>query len=339
MKKSTKRFKNNKFNKTFKKGGDKNETVNENQNSISENNNEINSNENNNNEINDNENTIGKNGIIGYIGNTLKSGADKLVEIGDDAGLRALGLERVNKDDENEAKKPPGLLSKISENIQNVANKTGATLIENTNEVLGSSTVKENIQQASQNTASILKENAKIVNNALNDPEVKQEVIQATNKLAEIGNVAIEASREPINKAAEVTAQAATKALAATSSGSVKVLTDFAGAIPGVGAIIDTLKAVNDGSKAISNVVEASSDAIEAGSNLIIETKNNFKKAMEILEKKKQLAQQISNRTNKSINDFENPLNNLSTQTAGGRKTKRRFLKCKSKSKRVRFAI
>ena len=54
------------------------------------------------------------------------------------------------------------------------------------------------------------------------------------------------------------------------------------------------------------------------------------------------MAEKISNRTNKTINDFENPLNkfkNSNIQAAGARKTKRRLLNRKAKSKRVRFAI
>lgn len=343
MKKLTKRFKNNKFNRTFKKGGGTSQTISTPQNSIPQSDT---------NETNDttNDDTIRKNGVIGYLGNTVKSGIGKIVEIGEDAGLRAFGLERINEsennDNENDSNdsvnESSGLVSNISGNLQNVANKTGAAIIENVNEVLGSDAVKENIQKATENTVSIIKDNLKIVNNTLNEPEFKEEFINTTNRAAEYGNLAIEAAKGPINKAAEVGAQAASKAIAATSSGAVKVITDFMGAIPGVGAVIDTLKAVNDGSKAVSGVIEATSDAIEAGTNLITETKENFKKGVEIFEKNKKLAEQISNRTNQTINDFENPLNrfeNTTAQAAGSHKTRRRLFKRKSKSKRVRFAF
>ena len=49
------------------------------------------------------------------------------------------------------------------------------------------------------------------------------------------------------------------------------------------------------------------------------------------------MTEKISNRTNKSIKEFENPVKN--NQTAGGRKTRRRLLKHRRKTKRVRFAI
>jgi hypothetical protein len=62
------------------------------------------------------------------------------------------------------------------------------------------------------------------------------------------------------------------------------------------------------------------------------------KQGLKELEEKKKMGDQISNRTTKSINNFENPLSST-TQSAGGRKTKRRLFKRKAKSKRVRFAI
>ena len=359
MKKYTKRFKNNKYNRTFKKGGDVS-TINTPNNSVSDSDNNINNNVSDNNDNNDN-NDIRNVGVFGYLGDKVKNGVGKITSIAEDSALGVFGLEKINHNEDNNNQEEndnqnnnsvndsksllntaTGLVSNISDNIKNVANKTGASVIENVNEVLKSDVVKENIQQAADNTVSILKDNAEIVNNALNNPEVKEEIVEAINNGADIGNVAIEAARGPINKGAEVIAEAVPNAMAAASSGAVKVVTDFMGAIPGVGAVLDVLKAVNDGSKAVAGVVEASSDAIEAGSDLITQTKENFEKGMEILERNKKLAEKISNRTNKSINDFENPLNkfkNSTVQAAGSRKTKRRLLNRKAKSKRVRFAI
>jgi len=107
-------------------------------------------------------------------------------------------------------------------------------------------------------------------------------------------------------------------------------------AVPGVGAVIEVGKMLNDGTKAASAVVEAGSEAVEAASDAFIETKENVEQGLKELEEKKKLAEQISNRTTKSIDNFENP---ISTQMVGGRKTRRRLFKRKAKSKRVRFAI
>ena len=46
----------------------------------------------------------------------------------------------------------------------------------------------------------------------------------------------------------------------------------------------------------------------------------------------------ISNRVEKSIDEFENPVSSAPVLT-GGRKTRKKFLKRKGKSKRVRFAV
>jgi ABC-type transporter Mla subunit MlaD len=108
-------------------------------------------------------------------------------------------------------------------------------------------------------------------------------------------------------------------------------------AVPGLGAVIEIGKMLNDGSKAASAVVEAGSEAVETASDAFVETTENVKQGLQELDEKKKMAEQISNRTTKSINDFENPLP-ATAQAAGGRKTKRRLFKRKAKSKRVRFA-
>jgi hypothetical protein len=349
MRKSTKRVKKNKYNKTFKKTGGGVNTLDSSmpQQVYNKQPYDIN----NKNDINNNNNNNEPKGVFDYLGDKIKSGVNNVATIATDAGLKAFGLERIDKSEQesnvNDKINEVGdvassLVSNISKNIENVANKTSAAVVENVNEVLGSDTVKENIQQAAQNTATILKDNAEIFNTAMNDPVVKEELVEAIDNAAEIGNVVIEAAKEPINKAADVIAEAAPKAIAAASSGAVKVITDIAAAAPGIGGVIDMMKAFNDGSRAVSGVVEATADAVEAGSELITETKENFEKGMEILEKNKKMAQEISNRTSQSINDFENPYEGFNNNQSGGlvgRKTRRKLTKRRAKSKRVRFAF
>lgn len=336
MRKYTKRLKKNRFNRTFKRGG---QPINKSQ------------------ETNIGEETnVGKEreGVIDYLGDKIKSGLTTVASDVTDTGLKVVGLERINKAEQDNSEEnninnkinefsdaASGVVSNITENIKNVANKTSAAIIENVNEVLGSDTVKENVQQAAENTAKLLKQNAEIFNEAINNPEVKGELIEAINNAADIGTVAVQAAKKPFNEAVEVAAEALPKAASSSLSGLIKVGTDAAAAVPGFGAIIDFGKMLNDGSKAVSGVVEATTDTIEAGSDLITETKENFEKGMKILEQNKKMAQQISNRTTQSINDFENPLNKFtsSKQVAGGRKTKHRLTKRKVKTKRVRFAF
>jgi hypothetical protein len=335
MKNLTKRFKKNKFNKTFKKGGAPKDTIKTPEITIPESNNKE------------------REGIFDFIGNKIKSGISSMVRTGEDAGLRLIGLERVSKakeeKEEMEKKAETSMVNdKINElgetasdvlsDVKNVADKTSAAVIENINEVLGSEQVKESVEQATENTVEILKDNAEIFNKALNDPEVKEELEKAIENAADIGTVAVKAAEKPFNEAIDVAAQAIPKAAASSLAGVIKVGTDALGAVPGVGAIIDFGKMLNDGTRAVSGVVEATTDAIEAGSDLIIDTKKNFENGMKLLEKNKKMAEEISNRTSKSIKDFETPLNKAGESTGGGR-TRRRLRKHKGKSKRVRFAL
>ena len=314
MSKFTRRFKKNKNNKSLKKGGSNN--------SYSE--------------------KDEREGVIDMVENKVSNIASSAATFLTDAGLKIMGLERVNKDDAT--KKVDENINKVNDtasgmmsDVGNVVDKTGATIIENVNEVLGSSIVKETTEQAAAKTADIVKESAEKFNEALDNPEVKAEVKETIEKAGEIGDVVVEAAKKPIEKAVDVAASAAQKATGAALAGVIKVGTDMMAAVPGVGAVIEVGKMINDGSKAASSVVEAGSEAVEAASDAFIETKENVEKGLKVLDEKKKMGDEISNRTIKSIKDFEDPIKTV--QAAGSRKTRRRLFKRKAKSKRVRFAI
>jgi len=284
-------------------------------------------------------------GIIDIIGNKISGVASSAATFIGDSGLRLVGLERIDKSKEEEeaSKKVDDNIGKIGDaasgivsDVGNVVDKTGAAVIENVNEVLGSSAVKETTEQAAEDTADIVKEGAETFNEALNDPEVKEQVEESIEKAGEIGSVVVEAAEKPIEKAVDVTANSISKATGAALAGVIKVGTDAAAAIPGVGAVIEVGKMLNDGSKAASAVVEAGSEAVEVASDAFIETKENIDEGLKVLEEKKKLGHEISSRTDKSIKEFEEP---VKTQAAGARKTRRKLLKHRGKSKRVRFAI
>ena len=265
-------------------------------------------------------------GIIDILKNKVSDVASSAFTTVEDAGLKIAGLERINKQEQ-------------SSNINNTIDQASTSALNNINEVLGSNEVKETVSQAGKDTADIIGNLANTFNQAINDPIVKQEVEQAIDNAGEIGSVMVDAAKEPFNKAVNVAAEAIPKATGAAISGVVKVGTDAMAAIPGVGGVIEVGKIINDSSKAASAVIEAGSEAIETASDLFIETKANMEKGMQALEEKKKLAEQISNRTTRSINEFENPINQITQQTGGKRKSKRRLLKRRYKTKRVRFAI
>jgi hypothetical protein len=228
-------------------------------------------------------------------------------------------------------------------NVSNVADKTSAAVIDNINEVLGSEAVSESVKEAGEETAAITGKLAETFNDAMDNPVVKAEVEEAIENAGEVATVVAKAAEEPIKEVARVTVEAGTDALGAASAGFVKVGTDMLAAIPGVGGIIEVGKMINDGSKAASAVVEAGSEALEVASDAFIDTKEKVEEGLKQLEDKKKMAEEISNRTTNSINQFENPLKKVTdkipeTPKTGGRKTKRRLFKRKAKSKRVRFA-
>lgn len=304
MSKITRRLKNKKKNKTIKKGGS---TI---------------------------EGTT-REGIFDIIGNKISNIASSTGKTIGDTGLKIIGLERIDKsvEEENSSKKIGDAAYGIVSDVGNVVDKTGAAIIENVNEVLGSDIVEQTTEQAAEQTADIVKDTAEKFNKALNDPEVKAEVEEAIENAAEVGEIVLKAAKKPLDEAIDIAAESTKKATSAAVSGTIKVGTDALSAIPFWGAIIDLGKMVNDGSSAASAVVEAGSEAVEGASDAFIETKENVEKGLKELEEKKRMSEQISKRTINSINDYENP---VMYQKAG---TRRRLLKRKAKSKRVRFLI
>jgi hypothetical protein len=282
-------------------------------------------------------------GIMDIIGNKISGVTSSAVTTIGDAGLKIAGLERVNKSTEEEIsnKKVDENIEKIGDaasgivaDVGNVVDKTGSAIITNVNEVLGSDVVKETTQQAAEETADIVKEGAERFNNTLNDPEIKAEVEEAIENAGEIGSVVVKAAEKPFNEAVDVVGQSTQKATSAAVSGAIKVGTDALAAVPFWGALIDLGKMINDGTRAASAVVEAGSEATEVMSDAFIETKENIDKGLKDLEQKKKIAEQTTNRTMRSITEFNSP-----NQQKGGFKTKRRLFKRKAKSKKVRFNV
>ena len=272
-------------------------------------------------------------GILDIASDKVSSATSSLLNKAEDLGLNALGLERKNEEVTNNE-----LKNAVSNTVSNVTNKvdeTSANVLNNINEVLASDAVNNSVQEAAKTTAEISGKLAEHFNDAMNNPEVKEQLEEAIEHAGELGDVIVKSSEEPLKEAVKIGVEAGTDALGAASAGIIKVGTDMMAAVPGVGAVIEVGKMLNDGSKAASAVAEASSKAISTASDAFSITTENVRKGLRELEEKKKMAQQISNRTNRSINQF--------VQNGGIRKTKRRLfkksIKSSSKSKSVRFAI
>ena len=276
-------------------------------------------------------------GVFDIINDKIGDAAAVVLDKAEDIGLHALGLEKIDKTNETTTEVGDAVSGVVSD-VKNVADKTSALILDNVNEVLASPIVSESVKEAGEQTAAITEKLAESFNDALDDPVVKEEVEQAIENAGEIGSVIVKAAEEPIKEAVKLSAEAGNDALAAAGSGAIKVGTEMLSAIPYFGAFIDLGKMINDGSRAASSVIEAGSEAIENTSDAVIKTSENIKEGLKRLEEKKRAAEQISNRTTNSINQFENPLQS-NIQSGGRRKTKRRLFKRKVKSKRVRFSM
>jgi len=318
---------------------------------------------------------IEREGIIDMIGDKVSKLAVALPEYAAEKGLRLFGFEPIKGNDDttdsnekvdestnnisntqtnnNNNTTTPGIMSDIKAigtDLVEVVDKITGTVIENVNEVLESPQVNQTIVEAASDTAKISEKILEEFNEKMNSPEFREQTKIALDNAAKLATEGIEAMDKPIDKAIDKLNEAGTRATSGLLSGAVKTGTDLAAAVPYVGAVLDVGKAVNDGSKAVSSVIEAGSETLQTTSDLIIETNENIKSIMKKLDEKKNEAMDIANRTTKSIKQFEKPLQNISSvpgiskvpnTSSGGSSaiTKKRLLKHKVKSKRVRFAI
>jgi len=244
----------------------------------------------------------------------------------------------------------------VGETLTEAASETaeiGEKLLETFNEKLSTPEIKEEAKIALDNAADY----ADIAVEALDEP-----INKAVDQLNEAGTKAASGIAAGIVKVG-------TDALAAVPG---------AGAVIEVGKIVndasrafgDVASAASEATSTVSKVVEETSKNINEGIEKLEEKKEsmtdsltppdinlktpdmnlkppdmnlktpdmNLKPDMTLKQLNKE-GGSIYNRVDKSINQFENPISSAPVLTGGGKKTRRKFLKRKGKSKRVRFSI
>ena len=307
-------------------------------------------------------------GIFDVIGDKLSGYSGKALDYVKNKSLRLVGLQPIKQPEAEQITTTQDVDQKINEigdsasgvvsDVKNVVDKGSAALIGNINDALESPEVGESLNEVAEETAEISEKLLENFNEKLSTPKMKEETKEALDNAAEYADIAVEAMDEPINKAVDQLNEAGTKALSGVVSGLVKVGTDALAAVPGAGAIIELGKMANDATAAAGDVVEATSDATSTISKVVEETSKNIDEGLDKLHEEKEALNpdinlnpdttlkqlnkdglNISNRVDKSINQFENPVSSVPIVQQGGKKTRRKLLKHKRKSKRVRFAI
>ncbi len=151
-------------------------------------------------------------------------------------GLKVLGLQRVPAEPANED----------NEKNDQTANEANAAL----------APVEQGVDNAARNAAALATHAAHAFNAAMDDPAAKAELDRAAHNAGELAAIVVDAGREPFNKAVDAASEAVPKMMSAAASGAVRVGTDVAAAVPGIGAIIDLGKAANDVAKTASSINE-----------------------------------------------------------------------------------
>jgi hypothetical protein len=357
MIKQTKRIRRNKKNKTRKYYGGRSVVPNNNLNTVTDR----------------NESTDKSKGIFDVIGDKLSGYSGEAFDYVKDKGLRLVGLQPIKQQVETENSTQEvdqknneigdgalGMVSGIASDVKNVFDKGSAAVIENINDVLKNPKVGASLNEAATETAEVGVNLLENFNKSLSTPELKEQTKKGFETAAEYANIVVESMDKPINNAVDELNKAGTKAASGAVTGAIKVVTNGMTAVPYVGSIISMGKIVNDVSKAAGDVVEAASDASSTISKVVEETSKNIDIGLDKLEEQKEelssikpditfkpeetfnqlkkVGGTVSNRVDKSINQFENPINSVPV-LIGGRKTRRKLFKNKGKSMRVRFAI
>jgi hypothetical protein len=272
---------------------------------------------------------IEREGIIDMAENT----ASKVLNTVGDVGLRTLGLERINNSANNQ----------YDNNVNNVVHrdnlfdKGSKYILGNINEVLDSEYLDNKVKNTANDTVQIIGKLTSRFNDAMDDPMIKDKIETSIKYAGELSDIAVDSFKEPFNKAVNNFAETANEAAPKFGRAAGKAVWDAATAIPPISVVGDLLDITNDVSKAAAAAVDAGTEAVVAASDTFIETKDNINNILKSLDVRKKMSEEISNRTTKSINEFENPFKK--TYTGGNVKSKRRLFKRKSKTKRVKFAI
>lgn len=287
--------------------------------------------------------------IAGVVGNELTNYVGPTATYLKDKGLRLLQLQPINKDDINKdditkANEIGDTTSSLMSNAKNIGmdamnifDKGTGAIIANINDVLKNPKVNQGITDAAKETATIGMELLKNFNENVSTPEFKEQTKETMQNVAEISEVVLKKMDKPIDEAIDKLSESGNKIASAAAVGAVNAATDAAGAVPGLGAVIELPKLATDVANSASKITGAVSEASDTFKKVFNEISKNINEGILELKKRQKEGLQIANRTKQSINKFQAPLQ-TPLQT-GGRKTKRKLYKRNVTNKRVYFSI
>ena len=284
------------------------------------------------------------NAAISYAGNTFNYLKDKVMDHATKPSTEATDASNNTN---------PSIIS----TAMNVVDKVSGALVSQVNEVLENPLLQQGVKEQLKKTTEIIKD----FNEEVSTPEAKEELKKAVGNLAVVTDIVLDKMDEPIDKAIDKIGESGQKIASAAVSGAIKVGTDAASAMPGVGALIEIPNIATQLANSASNITDSVTDITTTAKEVSNEVKNTFAEAKaeaeaeaeaEAVNVKTNIAtdvnrfgqqqsagRQIGGRIKKSILEFENPLQNKNK--IGGYKTKRKFYKNKrsSTNKRGNFSI
>ena len=245
-------------------------------------------------------------GIFDVIGHTISGYAGDVGEYVKEKTLRLAGLEPIEPPNPNQVENKNGSpnVTAVTTGPSSMLSALSANAVHQMNEFLLDPNVQRGLHETLQKTSVILKDLLRNINQALSDPQLKEETKVALEHVADYVGIFVKAMDGPLNEAIDTLNRSGTKALSGALAGLIKVLTDIAAAVPGFGAVIELGKMANDASAAAGDVVEATSNTTSAISQAISDTSENFSQGLEALHQKKKEAAAIANRTQQSMRRF-----------------------------------
>uniref|UniRef100_A0A6C0LN02 Uncharacterized protein n=1 Tax=viral metagenome TaxID=1070528 RepID=A0A6C0LN02_9ZZZZ len=171
----------------------------------------------------------------------------------------------------------------------------------------------------------------------ITDPKTQEKVKEILGSAAELGGVAIEATKPFLDPLIETVNEKSKEVLSKAGETGVKVLLNTAEEIPGVGVVLGTIRSASNIGEAITATANATSEVVTTTSDTINAASKNFEQMMKEKEN-------VVNRTQESINKYEDPVKYKTPEPSevpkrGGTKKKRKGLRFKRKSKRVTFNL